>query len=110
MKNLFGKKSLAIALSLAMVLGTVGVYEFTNVGKNKVKANEINDATYEELLPTMEKLAEEYSEAFAENQLDKNIEVKDTTPIYDVGKNIVGYSVGLSYKCYDTYLQKACNA
>ena len=95
MKNLFGKKSLAIALSLAMVLGTVGVYEFTNVGKNKVKANEINDATYEELLPTMEKLAEEYSEAFAENQLDKNIEVKDTTPIYDVGKNIVGYSVGL---------------
>ena len=37
--------------------------------------------------------AEEYSETFAENQLGVDVELKDTTPIYDAGKNIVGYSV-----------------
>lgn len=95
MKILKGKKSVAIALSLAMVLGTAGVYAFNNSKTSSNAAVDTDAQLYNDLLPTMEKLAEEYSEVFAQDQLGTDVKVKETTPIYDAGKNIVGYSVAV---------------
>lgn len=92
MNKFRGKKCVAIAMAMTLALGVAGTYAVKN-SKTDVKADNTVSTTYEDLLPTMEKLAEEYSETFAENQLGVDVELKDTTPIYDAGKNVVGYSV-----------------
>ncbi len=96
MKLLKGKnKYISIALAIALLAGVVGVANVSNNKSAKADVASEPNCTYDELLPTMEQLATEYAEVFAENVVNEDINSEAVTPIYNASKNIVGYSVAL---------------
>ena len=95
MKMLKGKnRYVSMALAAALFAGLVGA---VNVSNKNSKADNVEEpnCTYEELLPTMEQVAIEYAEEFAQSSLNVDVDSDVVTPIYNATDNIVGYSVSV---------------
>ncbi|MBE5936114.1 MAG: hypothetical protein E7262_10115 [Lachnospiraceae bacterium] len=88
------KKSRVSVLCASLVAMLVLTLCIVSNNSAKSKANQPEADSYEQYLPTIEQLAKECGLYLANQQCpDVDISVKDTTPIYDVTNNIVGYSV-----------------
>ncbi|MBE5934583.1 MAG: hypothetical protein E7262_02175 [Lachnospiraceae bacterium] len=89
------KKVLAtggVLLAAAVVAGSLATTSF-----NKVSKASVPEVSYEEVLPAMEWVAEEFAEDFAEAvETNVDLSASGSVPIYNANDCVVGYSVSLS--------------